>query len=540
MASKIISETVPEYPITGMVWVKPSSGISFMYIGGSWISIASGVEFSFHTPITIIMRGIDITKKTSGNFIKTDSVTSVIDTCSFNFDDDTQDYIPVEGEEVLIFHKTSESATPELIFGGRIQSASPRQKAAGIKKYSYTINCVDYSEDLNKRMAIESYENKTCKEIITNLVENYAIEFSVNNVQDGIMIDYISWNYRPLAYCLNELCEMTGGLFDWRVDANRDIHFTQRASTSAPRELNETTENGSDYRDLAISAMKNQLRNRVIVRGGYYLSNDFAQSMVADGEQKEFNLAHKPNAAASGGIEVYVDDGSGYVQKTVGIEFLNVTGFDFVVNYNDKVIKNLDLPTLNAGDKFKTVYKYEVPILVQCDDEVSQDLMKEREGGSGIYEHLIVDTTIATLDAARAKGEADLEQHSMPNYTGGFITNVMGWHSGQEFYINLPSRGITGNMLVKTAELHIDRTQAYFRIYFESLQTKTLTEFLVKLLDKSTEIIRRADEVLEEIATVSDTVVVTGSRDITEITPPYKWGAGTTGQEGTWGAAEWS
>jgi len=63
MASKIISETVPEYPITGMVWVKPSSGISFMYIGGSWISIASGVEFSFHTPITIIMRGIDVTKK---------------------------------------------------------------------------------------------------------------------------------------------------------------------------------------------------------------------------------------------------------------------------------------------------------------------------------------------------------------------------------------------------------------------------------------------------------------------------------------------
>jgi len=508
MASwRIISETEPDsnYKVSGQMWIKPSIGQAYIYIDGAWQPLAGGVAIDFHVPLTLIVQGQDRTVESAGSLRKTDVLTSQVDSLTFTYEDLDGSYKPKEGDEVLLFYKADESSTPVKMFAGRIESAPQEQIAPGITKYRYAVRCVDYSADLNKRLVVESYSDKTCKEIIDDLVDTYATDFTTHNVQTGFTVDYISWNYKPLSACLKELVALSGGLYDWYVDENKDIHFFYKETSIAPYELNETSESGASYSRLSISVDKSQLRNRVYVRGGYYLSDDFTQEIVADGEQEEFLLAYKPKAAASGSVEVYVNG----TQKTVGTDHLDTSGYDFVVNYTEKLVKNLDHATLASGDILKAVYKYDIPILVRVDNEDSQETMKAIEGGDGVYEHIIVDSSIETLDAARDRALAELDKYADPIISGDFITNNYGYRSGQLLTVNLPSRGINDTYLITRVQSYLRRNILEYRIKFESKRSKNFVDLLVDLLDAKNEIITREDEILNELAQVADSVGLT-------------------------------
>ena len=531
MASwRIISESEPgsDYTSTGQMWVKPGTGQAYIRIAGKWQPLAGGNAIDYHVPLTLIMQGKDRTVETAGGLQKTDILTSQVDSLSFTYEDLDGSYKPTEGDEVLLFYKADSSSTPIKIFAGRVESAPQEQIAPGVEKYRYAVRCVDYSADLNKRLVVESYSSKTCKEIIDDLISTYATDFTGYNVQTGFTVDYISWNYKPMAACLAELVALSGGLYDWYVDENKDIHFFYKETSVAPYELNETTESGAAYSGLTIKVDKSQLRNRVYVRGGYYLSDDFTQEIVADGKQDEFLLAYKPQAASSGSVEVYVNG----IQKTAGTDHLDSSGYDFVVNYTEKLVKNLDLATLASGDVLKVVYKYDVPILVRVDNEDSQETMKAIEGGDGVYEHIIVDSSISTLDAARNRALAELDKYADPIITGEFITNNYGFRSGQLLTVNLPSRGINGTYLITRVQTYLRKNIMEYRVKFASKRSKDLVNLLVDLLDAKNEIITREDEILNELAQVNDSVGMTEtSLNFTE--PTSEW------DTAKWNEFEW-
>ena len=505
---KLVSESEPgsNYCNTGQMWIKPSIGQAYLRIGNNWTPFASGAAVQYEHSPTVMIRGLNKTEKTVGNFQKQDLLTSQIDSCSFGYEDIDGGYKPEKGDEVFWFYREEETDTPVKIFSGRIESAPQELINEAIKKYRYNVRCVDYSADLNKRMVVESYTNKTCAYIINDLINNYATDFSTHNVQTGFTVNFISWNYKPISECIKELCDLSGGLYDYYVDEDRDIHFFQKETNDAPYELNETTETGAMYHALNIEIDKSQLRNRVFVRGGYYLSNNFTQEIVADGEQKEFLLAYPPRTAAGGAIEVYVND----VQKTLGTDFLHISGYDFVVNYVEKLIKNLDLAALSAGDVLKVIYRYDVPILVRNDDEASQADVRLIEGGNGVYEmQPIVDASISTLEQARVRAAAELLKYSVPIVSGDFITNKYGYRSGQYLTINLPSRGINDIYMIVEVITYTVGNMMEYQVFFASKRSKGLTELLVELIDKKNEIITREDEVLQELCKVSDSVGIT-------------------------------
>jgi hypothetical protein len=94
--------------------------------------------------------------------------------------------------------------------------------------------------------------------------------------------------------------------------------------------------------NLKISRDKTNYRNRVVVQGGYRLEAYNDDIKVADGEQTTFNLAYEPFSP----VLVYVDTGSGFVQKTLGIDNIN-TGF--VIDSNNKYLDfNIGGGELNA------------------------------------------------------------------------------------------------------------------------------------------------------------------------------------------------
>ena len=67
----------------------------------------------------------------------------------------------------------------------------------------------------------------------------------------------------------------------------------------------------------------------------------------------------------------------------------------------------------------------------------------------GVYEHVIVDEKLITIEAAEAAGQADLREHANPRVQGSFQTEVEGWAPGQVVDINLPDRSVSGQFLVQ-------------------------------------------------------------------------------------------
>lgn len=507
----------------GKGWINPQTGQAYIRIDGKWIPFAGGPAATFRR-ITLFIRGIEKTRMLKAKSLRIkDALTSKVDTCSFILEDTEGGNKPSQGDEVIIYRGTP----PVKIFAGEIINAPQAQISPGI--YNYAVRCADYSRRLDKRKVVETYTNQTCSYIINDIINSYAPEFSVRNVQVGPTVTFIAFNYKSARECIRDLARLSG--YDWYVDYDGDIHFFARETNTAPYSLDAAASSGR-YVGLKIGVDKSQLRNRVYVRGGYYLSNLYTQEIVADGEQLEFLLAYEPQAPMS----VYVDGGA----KTLGIDNIDTSGKDFVVNVAEKTIKNLDLAKLTDGQVFKATYKYKIPILCRVDDEDSQEAIKLIEGGDGVYEGpIIVDESIASLDAARERAFAEIRQYSNALVQGNFKTDQDGYRSGQLLTINIPSRGINSQYLIQNVtKKSIGGGHLEYEVAFATLLTG-LTDFLLSLWEAGRKIVTREDEVLDELVQKSDEISVSHAvPTFEEFTPPFEYGPGGSPQ-GVWNESQW-
>ena len=535
---KLISEETPSSIYTGRVWLKPSTGAAYLRLGDSWITIGTQGSETTDYHITLLINGIDKTQYLRRQTLIIDDIlTQEVNTCSFTFDDLGSGNKPEIGNEIIIMYKQTSISTPTIIFAGKIME--PPELRVSVQKYIYEIQCSDYTQDLMKRQVADTYENMSAGDIIKDIVNNYAPELGTFHVQDGIEIEYIQFNYVYPNECIIQLAELIG--YDWYVDYERNIHFFSRTTNEAPYELKEDG-TGGEYRDLFINVDKSQLINSQTVRGGYEFSDLYTQERVADGTQVSFNLDYE----AFTPISVYVDTGGGYAAKTLAVDNIVTTGYDFVYNEAEKVIKNLDYAVLTSGHKIKITYKYKKPILARVEDTDSILAMINYEGGNGVYEgQLIIDETIETKESARDRARAEINQYSNPIVTGTFITTEYGYKSGQLLTINISSRNIDTQYLIHQVNtVSLGNGVFEYEITF-STKLKGLTDFLIGLYDDSRGLFVRTDELIDVLKVLTDSFEISASvptesrRSMT--TNPYVWcnDGGTTPDKGQWNLAEW-
>lgn len=527
----------PSNPSTGKIWIKPDNGTIWKYMVDQWLPVGADDAIEFSYPLTIFIRGENRTAACEvASFRKVDAITSEPDTLDFTLYDKSASINPVQGEEIMVFKKASAGATPVKWFGGEITYADPQEEAPGQLRFIYAISCRDYTARLDKELATTSYEDSSCETIIDGLIDTFANEFSTFGVQTGPTISKVVYNYKRISECLEELAKKAG--YEWYVDYERDIHFFYKSTYTAPYSLTEVAATTGHYRDLLFQVDKSQLRNRVTVRGGIYISSELhTQYAEADGEQTSFQLDYKPRTP----ITAYVDTGGGYVEKTIGADGINTSGYDFVVNYSEKLLKNLDLATLTAGHILKVTYKREIRVIAQYTDWASVQALRDIEGGNGYYEHYIEDESAETVDAALEVAKADSAEFSNAVVSGSFTTDQTGYRSGQLLTVNLPTWQYGSKTYIiqrVTSRLREDGTTFEYDIEFAG-RLKGLSDLLIALLDSSRKITIREDETTHRFISGSDESISVSETDPTStlFTPPYKWGADA--DQGKWNEAQW-
>jgi len=356
-------------------------------------------------------------------------LTQAVDTCNFRI----RDIQLTEGQEIVVYDDATK------LFAGVID----RVKLIDTDRDGYKIyecSCQDYTYMLDRKLVVETYENKSADWIVKDIIAKYGGGvFTTNNVKSGApTVEYIAFDYRLVSECFKELADYVA--WDFFVDYDKDIWFFNPADEASPASM--MLEAGANFRKLRHDIDTQGLRNRVYVRGGTMLSDPWTYEIKADGAAHAWVLPHKPHD-----LSMTV----GETPVTVGIENVHdEADYDYMMNFQEKYVRCSTQTTTPAqGATLAFTYKYGIDVITMVEDIASQQAIAAVQGGDGVYEHVIVDDSLTTIDAAEAAGNADLREHANPRVRGSFETEMGGWQTGQLLTIDLPSRGITGTFLVQ-------------------------------------------------------------------------------------------
>lgn len=353
-----------------------------------------------------IERILDVVKKS----LKINkALTYQIDTCSFELAGDK----PSEGDEIIIEDGVR-------FFAGVVAKVSLDKSylMAGSRENFWRVTCDDYTALLDRKLVVESYTDMSASNIFLDIVAKYCPGFTTNGVRSGapvIEATGTEFEYKPPSECFKWLCDYVG--WHWQPDYYKDLQFFSAEDLASPVPMG--LRPGGMFRFGKHSIDTQGLRNRVYVRGGTMLSDPQTVQWRADGVARTWVLPWGPHETS-----LIVAD----IPKTVGVENLHEEiNFDYMMNFNEKYIRcSSHTATPVEGATISLTAKQDIAVITLVEDYASQAAIAAVQGGDGVYEHIIDDDSLATIQAAEAVGMADLREHANPKVSGSFETEYSG------------------------------------------------------------------------------------------------------------------
>ncbi|KKT72756.1 MAG: hypothetical protein UW68_C0026G0005 [Candidatus Collierbacteria bacterium GW2011_GWB1_44_6] len=402
----------------------------------------------------------------------------------------------------------------DLVFSGQIINITEDiESNAGA--LLFTVQCVDHTYELDGILVAETYENMTVKQIIDDIVANYAPTFTAVNVNSTYLISKIVFNQISISQCLKRLADLLK--YEWYVDEVKDIHFFTKFTNVAPYNLTDTSGNFI-YDSLSRKVDGTQIANQVKVRGGLGTETSLFTDVttVKGNNTLSFKLPYKYK-----GLVIRVDTGSGYVGKQVGIEFIDKFvseggTADVLYNYQDDSIR---FPSVFAdGNKIEFSGYRKYPVMAVASDSASIDLY-------GLREKLIKDNSIEDNTIARKRATAELQVYKDEISDGRFDTYTKGLRAGMVIQLDSTLRNVTTDFLIKKLKMKpIDPSTFMYSIELITTRKYTLIDLLQKLLQTEdykidehevAEIIKTdlaevtIEELIEVVHAVADVVAIT-------------------------------
>ena len=448
---------------------------------GDWVSFTTA-----SSGYQIIIGGLDRTADVLAQTLKiTDEINEKVNSCAFRMVDLSALGAPADEVEVIIIKDSVR------IFGGYATNVSPgRQKAGGL--VDYQITCSDYTRDLDRFLVAKTYASQTDKAIIEDIINTYCsgLGITTSNVVEGVTIDSIAFNYVTPSAAIQKIAQLTGRY--WYLDYNKDIHYFTIGATAAPFDLTEAQSN--QYNGLELSRDSSNIKNRVYVRGGTELSDNYTESVKADGVQRQFMLSEKPH-------DLTMTEGA--VSKTVGIKNIDdPAAYDYLMNFQEKYVEcGTNTTTPAAGTTMAFTFKYEIPILVSVEDN---DSIQER----GAYEFLVTDKDISTTQAARDRASAELTDYANSIVDGSFETIVDGFKSGQALTVNPTNYGVNDTYIVQKVVMRsVGAGTFFYTVQVASAKTLGIIRFLIAMLEgNKNKMALDEDEVVDELFSIGDSL----------------------------------
>jgi hypothetical protein len=445
------------------------------------------------------------------NTLKIDrALTYQVDSCSFRI----AGAQPIEGSEVII------EDNGERLFAGIIVKSELSKTSQDKMLKVYQVDCDDYTILLDRKLVVEVYENMSASDIFLDIVAKYCPDFTVGGVQPNAPViesTGTDFNYIHPSECFRWLCDYTG--WHWQPDYFKDLQFFNTESLALPAPI--SLQIGGQFRFGKHSFDRQGLRNRIYVRGGTMLSDPQPVEWKADGVATIWGIPFKPHDISFDNVLGKIGvSGTAY---SIGIEnFSEDTATkDFLLNFQEKYIKKNLASTPAEGATISFMAKQDIQVITIVDDLASQAAIAAIEGGDGIYEHVIVNDKLMTLEAAEAAGEADLREYANPKVKGNFSTQVTGWMPGQIISINLPDRGIVGTYLIQRVTIE-PSSPTYWTYSVEYGGRLIGIPDLLKALVSSQQKKQLNDtEILQRVISVTESIGVSDELVITERALPY-------------------
>ena len=470
--------------------------------------------------IIVTINGTDRTDQVEANSLKIENIlTRKRDTCRFNILSHAGDSItPVVGQEVIITYDPGTGSA--RVFGGVIVELEQNALTYGLVRWE--VSCQDYTRLLDRRLVPDVYTNMTANEIIADLADRYfPSDFTTGGVDADVVVRAVSFNYKPLSKCLDELANMIG--YDWYVDYHKVLYFFKANDNPAPFEVTDT--NGKhEYESLVIRRDNSQVRNTIIVRGGEYEAASFTAEVEADGDQTVFPLAYKFEedsfiATLTGEV---VDHGIDTVDDADDHRAL--------YNRDEKILKFRDTRKPSAGAVLRYGGRPLLPVIVRQSSPAAISAMVSAEGGDGVYEHLILDKTITSKEAARQRAAAEIQTYATTLSEGEFRSYSHGLRAGQKIRINSASRGIDEYFVINKVTLaQFDSSNFFYQVSLITTRSFDLVDLLIQLaLDNTKEIVINDHETSEVIINLSDAATLADSLGtFTPTSGPYYYDSTT-------------
>lgn len=462
---------------------------------------------------------------------------------------------PGEAKEIILKDGS------RFLFAGFITRVNPIEIGVG-QLFTYDVEATDYTYILINHQAQKVYESMTMKAIIEDLIATFAPGYSLTttNVDTGPTITRMSFSFISLRKCFEKLANYSG--YEWWIDFEKNIYFKPKTATSAPASFNDVVQNFSEV-DIKVDVT--QVRNSIVVQGGREETvGTQTEEFLANGVDRKWILKDKPREVTL----IEYDSGSGYAAATIGVENLDdETLFDFMFSFQEKYVRIVDTTPLD-GYMIRITYKYEVPVLTLTRSTASILAMKALEGGDGIHDYLITDTTIKTKTEARQRAIRELDEYANPlmNAIVKTRTGLLGagvyFKPGQELLVNFPSWGISvdSRYLIQevVTSLVEDGTniEYHYNIRFGGRLLNAAT-FLEDIgtegevideevaLDKIFAVDGDDITIVESIVrnpmtrSVSESITIAESVSRTNTTPPFKWAPSGT-KKLQWNKGEWA
>lgn len=390
------------------------------------------------------------------------------------------------------------------IFGGTVLQVTESVESGG-GGVVFSVNCADYTYEMDKLLASRVYEDETITDIINDLVTSYAPGFTSNNVTSDFEVEKIVFNQVPLSQCLKRLAEIVR--YDWYVDENKDIHFFAKETNVAPFGLTDTNGNYV-YKSLTRTLDGSQVVNRVKVRGGEYNGASYTDTITVSGNaSKSFKLPYR-----FANLQIELDTGSGFVAQDVGVDFIDdFVSDDVLYNFQEQTIRFEN--ALADGNKIRFTGNPKVRVLGVAEDPDSIALY-------GKIEKLLRDDNIQSNTVARRRANAELYAYSQAQVDARFDTYTPGLRAGMLINVQSNLRGNNDSLITKSITFKPYTPHEYF-YSVECISTKRfdLIDLLQKILEPeplSTDEVETAEEAFtdtQEIAIAEEYEVVAAFDD---------------------------